>query len=300
MQRIILAMLSLTMLVGLAISVDPLEERSKGVVFDYEDSIIGHGNFVSNNKIVAQGPHSDARVYSRLAEVALLEKDHGSGSIERESIITSNESTQSQTDPEMVYAFGLIAALGNHSMVYGPQTMSIGNGYYATHPVNFSSLLGYKTQIKNYASKTSMGNEINYAHEVNMDLMVSVEDDYSGWNPSNGLARNLMELDGSVTDGTARLKMLQGGARMSKSAWSKSDIDIDQVYRGTYNFATKMNLTLPITETLSEDEWLPCCNGGWEDMTYSDKKCLDVKDIFDCTCAKRLAGVRGLWRDSQI
>lgn len=290
MQRIILAMLSLTMLVGLAISVDPLEERSKGVVFDYEDSIIGHGNFVSNNKIVAQGPHSDARVYSRLAEVALLEKDHGSGSIERESIITSNESTQSQTDPEMVYAFGLIAALGNHSMVYGPQTMSIGNGYYATHPVNFSSLLGYKTQIKNYASKTSMGQEINYAHGINMDQVASVEDDYYDTGVAKSLARSVLDLNGDVTSGTAYLEMLQGGSRKSKSAWIDPDIDIDQAYTGTFNFATKMNLTVPIYKSVSEDYWLPCCSGGWEDMRYSDKKGFgtDAKGIFDCTCPKDL------------
>ena len=53
-------------------------------------------------------------------------------------------------------------------MVYGPQNISIGNGYYAIHPVNFNSLLGEMTQIKNYASKTSMGQEINYAHAINM------------------------------------------------------------------------------------------------------------------------------------
>ena len=60
----------------------------------------------------------------------------------------------------MTHDYGLIAALGNSSMVYEPQTMSIGNGYYAAHPVNFNSLLGEKTQIKNYASKTSMGQKL--------------------------------------------------------------------------------------------------------------------------------------------
>jgi hypothetical protein len=53
-----------------------------------------------------------------------------------------------QIDPDMICAYGLIAALDNNSMVYEPQTMSIGYGYYATHPVNLNSLLGDKTQIK--------------------------------------------------------------------------------------------------------------------------------------------------------
>jgi len=277
------------MLVGLAMS-DPLEERSKGVLFNYEDSISGSGNFVSNNKIVAQGPHADPRVLSRLADVYLQKMTHGSGSIERESIITSTESTKTQIDPDVIYAFGLIAALDNNSMVYGPQTMSIGNGYYATNPVNFNSLLGDKTQIKNYASKTSMGQEINYAHGINMDQVTSVEDDYSGWEPAKSLTRTLMNLNGGVTSGTAHLEMLQGGNRKSKSAWSNPNIDVDQVYTGTFEFATKMNLTVPVDKSVSEDYWLPCCSGGWVDMAYSDKKSFgtDARGIFDCTCPKGL------------
>jgi len=288
LQKILLAMLSLTMFVGLAMSADPLEERSEGVQFSYEDSISGHGNFASNNKITAQGPHADPRVISRLADVYLQKLNHGSGSIERESIIISNESTKTQIDPDAIYAFGLIAALDNNSMVYEPQTMSIGTGYYATYPVNFNSLLGDKIQIKNYASKTSMGQEINYAHGINMDQVASVEDDYSGWEPAKSLTRTLMNLNGGVTSGTAHLEMLQGGSRKSKSAWSNPAIDVDQVYTGTFEFATKMNLTVPVYKSVSEDYWLPCCSDGWEDMSYSDKKGFgtDAKGIFDCTCYK--------------
>ena len=201
-------------------------------------------------------------------------------------MITSAELTKNQTDPDMIYAYGLIASLGNSSMIHASQTMPIGNGYYATHPVNFDSLLGYKTQIKNYASKTSMGYEIDYAHAINMDLASSVEDDYSGWEPAKSLGRTLMDLNGDVTSGTAHLTMLQGGTRKSKSSWSKPDIDVDQAFSGTFNFATKMNLTLPVYKSSIEDSWLPCCSSGWVDITYSDKKSFgaDSKGIFDCTC----------------
>jgi hypothetical protein len=280
------------MLVGLAMSADPLQIKSEGVKFNYEDSISGYGNFVTNNKIVAQGPHADARVYSRLADVYLQKKDHGSGSIERETILTSNEFSKRQIDPDMIYAYALIAAVGNSSLVYAPLTVSIGNGYYATHPVIFNSLIGDTTQIKNYASKTSMGQELKYAHAINMDLVASVEDDYSDdTGAAKSLTRSLMNLNGDVTSGTARLTMLQGGTRKSKNVWSKPDIDVDQVYTGTFDIATKMNLTLPVYKTLSEDFWLPCCSGGWVDMMYSDKKGFgaDAKGVFDCTCPKGLA-----------
>ncbi len=101
-------MLSLAVLIGQGMSTDgPLEERSTGVRFNYEDSISGHGNFASSNKITAQGPHADPRVRSRLADMYLQKMNHGSGSIERESIIISNESTYNQIDPDMIsYGIG--------------------------------------------------------------------------------------------------------------------------------------------------------------------------------------------------
>ena len=100
LQKVLLAMLILIVLIGLAVSADGLlEERSKGVQFNYEDSISGHGNFASNNKIIAQGPHADPRMTSRLADMCLQKADHGSGSIERVSIIISNESTKTGVAP---------------------------------------------------------------------------------------------------------------------------------------------------------------------------------------------------------
>lgn len=294
LHRALLVMLGLTMVIGLVISEEPLDARSKSVQFSYEDISSGVGFFASNNKITSQGPHADARVQSRLAEVALQKKGHGSGLIESKSIIKSIVLVKNQTNPGMIYAYGLIAALDNHSMVYVPQTMSAGSGYYTTHLLNFSSLLSDMTQIKNYASETSMGQEIEYAHAINMDLAAHVEDDYSGWNPSKGLAKSLMDLDGDITSGTAHLKMLQGGPRMSKRIWSRPDIDVDQVYTGTFGFATKMNLTVPVTKIVSEDSWLPCCSDGWEGLTNSDKKSYgaDTKAVFDCTCPRVVGTVQ--------
>lgn len=75
-----------------------------------------------------------------------------------------------------------------------------------------------------------------------------------------------------------------------KAKVNKPDIDVDQVYTGTFNFdfATKMNLTLPVYRIRAEDSLLPCCSGGWEDMVSSEKKGFgaSAKGIFDCTCPK--------------
>lgn len=56
LQKILLAISVWSSLVGLAMSTDPLEVKSKGVQFNYEDSINGHGNFASYNRIVTKGP----------------------------------------------------------------------------------------------------------------------------------------------------------------------------------------------------------------------------------------------------
>jgi hypothetical protein len=85
--------------------------------------------------------------------------------------------------------------------------------------------------------------------------------------------------------------MLQGGTLdKRKSAWHDPYIEVDDDYTGSFDFATKMNSTLPVHESTDEDSWLPCCSGGWVDMMYSEKKDFgaDAKGIFDCTCLKGL------------
>ena len=266
-------MLGLAVVVGLAMSVD--------VKFTYEDSSSGTGYFAINNKITAKGPHTDPIVTMRSADMYLQKKKHGSGSLEKESIIISNGSTKKHISSPMIYAFGLIAALDDHSMIYGPHTMSVGSGYYSTHPVYFDSLLSDKTQIKNYASKTSIGHEINYAQGINMFQLASVEDAYLDMGDIQGLGRTLMNLEGGVTNGTAHLEVQQGGIRK----WSNPDIDIYEAYTGNFDFATKMNLTVPVYKSLNDDyPWLSCCFGGEDDMIPCDKKGLgaDEKGVFEC------------------
>ena len=296
LRKALLVMLGVILLVGIAMPTEPLEKRSERMTFNYEDNVSGSGTFVNNNKITAQGPHADPRVLSRLADVNLQKTNHGSGSIERELIIIFNESTNKQIDPDMVYAFGLIVALDNHSMVYAPQDMSIGNGYYLTHPVKFDYLLGETSQIENYASKTSMSHEIDYAHGVNMDQVASVEDDYYDTGDAKSLSKTLMNLDGDIREGTANLKMLQGGSRKSKSAWSKPQIYIDQVHTGTFDFVTTMSLDVPVYKVTREDYWLPCCFNGWMDLRDPEKMDfgVDAKGIFDCTCQEGLQRLSAL------
>jgi hypothetical protein len=296
LKEVLLAILGALLLVGLAISDDsqfiPLTSVSKGTLFNYEDNTFGVGGFANYNKIVKQGPHSDARTLERLADISLLKKGHGSGSLEREMIIHSGNTINQNSSPDYNYKYSMVNAFASSNVIYSPQTIIVGTGYYAAHPVDFNSLLGDTTQIKNHASGTSMYHETTYARAIKEDLVTKVEDDYYDveWLPSASLARTLMSLNESVTDGTAQIAMLQGRRvfEYGKSALYKPDIDVEQTYTGSFGIATTMNLTITKSKSLSTGYWLPCLSGGWDGMKYYDQKGFgaSTKGIFDCTCPK--------------
>ena len=294
MRKIILAVLVLIWSVGLVMSTDttPLEVTSLGVVFNYQGSVNGNGNFGLYEKMAEQGPDKNLRSQTRTDSVDLQKITHGTGSIDESRIITSTQSADYQFEPDMIYAYALIGAIDNSSIVYSPQTMSIGNGYYSNHPVNFNSLIGDKVQVNNYASGTSMDQDITYAHAINADTLASVEDDFSGWSPTKSLTRTLLNSSGEIT-GNTHIGALQGdilAGDFGKSAVHNPLVNIDEDYKGTYNLNTKMSLILPSSLVLSEDDWLPCCSGGWNDMNLLDQRYHSAKDVFDCTACPSVLG----------
>ena len=303
LQKILLALLGVSLIIGLVVSEDvpstPLTSTSKGFLFNYEDSTKGVGDFASFNKIVRQGPHSDARILSRLADISFQRMDHGSGQIERDMIIRSDKQTSQNISPDYNYEYSLANALVSSNLVFSPQVVSIGTGYYADHPVKFNSLLGEKTEIKNHASETSMSLETISARAIKKELEARVEDDHydAEWLPSVGLGNSQLNINESVVSGTAHLGMLQGRRAFDydKSALYDPKIYVDEVYTGTFNLATKMNLTVPKYSADKSDDWLPCCYGGYLTMptyyqTGSKGFGSNAKDIFDCTCPKVVGG----------
>ena len=66
----------------------------------------------------------------------------------------------------------------------------------------------------------------------------------------------------------------------------------EERYYGAYNLSRKIEMRSVFEKSNDTDDeaesWLPCCNGGWNDMMYFDKKGLgtDAKGVFDCTCYK--------------
>jgi hypothetical protein len=186
--------------------------------------------------------------------------------------------------------------------------IAVGNGYYAANPLDYSSLLKERTELKNYRAGTSMLHEVEYAHALDKDLDLTVKEKFNHtYDPEwVGVGYSQMKINEDVTDGKAHIGVLQangdfpdlstfrdvtsldGVGNLGKSALRKPSILIDEDYWGTYHIEKNMTLEVPYHLVQKTDDWLPCCFGGFADMSYYDreKTFKSAKGIFDCTCFK--------------
>lgn len=97
---------------------------------------------------------------------------------------------------------------------------------------------------------------------------------------SYGSFASSMKLN-AVFNGTGQI-----GAYVGTVSGNNTDVLLDEYYRGTFTISKKMEIALKSSLLQEEDEWLPCCSGGWDNMNYNDKKSfpVDVNRVFNCTC----------------
>jgi len=70
-----------------------------------------------------------------------------------------------------------------------------------------------------------------------------------------------------------------------------SKVLVDEFYRGAFSLEKKMVISIKATSTQTDDDWLPCCFGGYlTEPTYYQKGPKgfgsNLSSIFDCTCSK--------------
>ncbi len=59
----------------------------------------------------------------------------------------------------------------------------------------------------------------------------------------------------------------------------------DERFVGIYDITKNIRMKSRFDEIKKEDEWLPCCSGGFLSMNLVDQKALrSAKGVFDCTC----------------
>jgi opacity protein-like surface antigen len=171
-----------------------------------------------------------------------------------ESAALSSASTSG--DPSGVYSSGNYSSSYNNSSIrfegqnriaQAPTTISVGSGYYSSHPIGYSSEIGSRTRIEDGRSATSMQRDINYAHGINGEMDVAATDGSYGIDglKSGGLAITHMKIDENVTDGRIHVGVLQGSddSDSSMSAWKKPAMEIDEDYIGTYHIYKNMTIS---------------------------------------------------------
>ena len=237
---------------------------------------------------------------------------HASGSIDTESLLSASSSYTNETDlnkayNEIDYPDGFdeywsssVELKENNKLTYSPIAMAIGTRYYNLHPIAFNSLIGVETWIKNRDGFNSIDNRIEKAHGLDETLEAISASDYT---PST---LTTMKVEDNLIEGKAHFGVLQlagipkgeeseeeseeGALDMSPiKAWQKPLTVIDQDFVGTYQI--KNNATLAISSSIEhvDDDWLPCCFGGYLTMPTYYKKGpkgfgSNVNSIFDCTC----------------
>jgi hypothetical protein len=70
-----------------------------------------------------------------------------------------------------------------------------------------------------------------------------------------------------------------------------SKVLVDEFYRGAFSLEKKMVISIKATYTQDDDDWLPCCFGGYlTEPAYYQKGPKgfgsNLTNIFDCTCSK--------------
>jgi len=261
-----------------------------------ENNVKGSGFYAGYNHLRTSSPHNDSRNPQVDSQLEIDKHEHGSGIIENEWIF-SVDKTRFDIDTfeaELLYASSALSLDERGSSIYSPQTLAIGNGYYAAHPIISSSVLGKKADVKNKATEGSITRKISYANSIEGDLRLNVADLLLNMDDGHKYhkAEVSINLDENVAGGMSHFGALQGNTEdkwwtgKGRSAWTKPKMEIDQLFIGDHHFTTNLSIPWEVRELSGSDDWLPCCSDGWNGMPFSYQKDLgkSIKGVFDCSC----------------
>ena len=185
-----------------------------------------------------------------------------------------------------------IAFASRDELISSPQNLSLGGGYYSTHPMLMGSGSGSRTEIFNADSATSMSHEIASAKEASREAEYLVQSSgIRGPMGKSGFTTTQMRIDETVTDGKVNLGALvgggeKGGAGSSSdprlSAWRDPVIEIDEDYIGTFNISKNLIYNSSYSVRLDRDGWLNCCRDS-QIVPISSPRFVSADDVFNCS-----------------
>jgi hypothetical protein len=220
---------------------------------------------------------------------------HGSGTMDMATLISSLQKSLTKIELDttggIIYDYkanedSKITFTEQNEMSYAPESFAYGTGWYAVHPVNYNSLLKEKTDAKSYQSGISMEHQIEYARAFKKDVGV-VLNCAGGDVGIKGIGLGQMRIEEDVTQGTVHIGELLTKPLYPTTKIKASDqeplIVVDENYVGNFKITKNMTINVPKAKLSWNDDWLPCCSGGFFDL--QDQKVRTTQTgIFDCTC----------------
>ena len=287
--HLLMGLLLPAILIGVAWG-DTTTEETK-YIYNMDQKVQGDGFFSSYQDVTA-------------SELLLSNLDHGSGNYSGESECrVQNQATYTDAKDYDLTDQQVIRFNRSTDYAYAPSSFDFGRSFRAAA---FQSKGQEATCIKNYAGsdRYNLGGISMNALFQDLDVLSSntsaalsfkrtvVEDDdnYNYPLPANLVSINskgsiMLNLESAFT-GKGHIGMLNVINATGKRHIVVPDIEIDEDYIGTFSLSKKMSQDFEYNWKREADDWLPCCSGGWNDMSYTTKRDfgLNANGVFDCTC----------------
>ena len=173
-----------------------------------------------------------------------------------------------------------------------PVSISVGNGYYSSHPVAYDSAISSQTQLVNKGAATSMQHAVESAKGISGSSAYTVRESASIRGGSEySSATSQMMIDETVTEGRVHIGALQGGDDSGwetgrdrtgsfMSAWKNPAIEIDEEYIGTYHISKNITFSKSDRRLVRTDSWLNCCYGNYFDILPPEHVSISADDVF--------------------
>ena len=183
----------------------------------------------------------------------------------------------------------------SHSgMIKAPVSLSVGSGYYSSHPISYDSGMGSRTQLVNTRSATSLIHEIDSAHKIEGVAEFSAADSSYSWDDSNfqSIASTHMKIDENVTDGKVHIGVFKANTppegstgkereRLQTNAWKHPSIEIEEDYIGTYHIYKNISISSSYGMEDLNESWLNCCGGDFEIYRH-EPAFISADQVFNC------------------
>jgi hypothetical protein len=242
----------------------------------YDGSITEEGlRFDSNQTVEGFGIASSYRCMESLDRV-LHSHSSGSGVFTSESKALVRDGVVAKRTPESFESNTGIGLQENTSNAYSPTKLDF-PGSFRSGPI--SSLWSDSTFLfAGNDNVTVLKASFDHVQALNKEMTTKVSGtgSYEDIQSSTSFTGS-MELN-AVFNGTGQI-----GAYLGPLNGENPDALMDEYYRGTFTISKKMQIGFKSTLRQEEDEWLPCCSGGWDDMNFNDKKSfpVDVNRVFN-------------------